>query len=95
MLGRLAKWLRVLGFDTDYRSFDPIHLIGQMAQRGRIPLTRQERLVPMLEGTVFIRDNSVGDQLIQLKKALSLEPPHVSWFSRCIRLQRAVAGSTR
>jgi len=25
MLGKLAKWLRVLGFDAHYQSFDPIH----------------------------------------------------------------------
>ena len=39
----------------------------------------------MLEGALFIRHNNVGDQLIQLKKALSLEPPHENWFRRCIR----------
>ena len=31
MLGKLAKWLRVLGFDTAYRSFEPLEPIGQMA----------------------------------------------------------------
>ena len=83
-LGRLARWLRVLGFDTRYQSFDPVHDIGQMAQRGRIPLTRQRKLIPLLEGIVFIRDNGIGAQLAQLKKAFSLETCHVNWFSRCL-----------
>jgi uncharacterized protein with PIN domain len=85
MLGRLAKWLRVLGLDTHYQPFDPLRPIVQMARGGRIPLTRKEKLVPLLRGVVFIRHNSVGDQLIQLKTALSLAPPHDRWFSRCIR----------
>ena len=57
MLGRLAKWLRVLGFDTHYQSFDPIHHIGQMARGGRIPLTRQRKLILFLEGAAFVRCN--------------------------------------
>ena len=85
MLGRLAKWLRVLGFDAQYQSFDPIHHIGQMVRDGRIPLTRQRKLIPLLEGAVFVRYNGVGEQLEQLKKALFLETCHANWFSRCIR----------
>ena len=77
MLGRLARWLRVLGFDTLYRSFDPVLDIAQMAQRGRIPLTRQGKLIPLLEDAVFIRHDSVGEQLTQLKRLLFLETCHV------------------
>ena len=84
MLGRLVRWLRVLGFDTHYRSFDPVHDIGQMAQRGWIPLTRQRKMIPLLEDAVFIRYNSVGEQLTQLKRLLLPETCHVNWFSRCL-----------
>jgi uncharacterized protein len=85
MLGRLAKWLRVLGFDTRYQSFDPVGPIGQMAREGRIPLTRQRKLIPSLKGAVFFRHNAVGNQLGQLKEVLSLETCRAQWFSRCIR----------
>ncbi len=84
MLGRLAKWLRVLGYDTDYRTFGRVHLIDQMAKKGRIPLTRQRKLIPLLEGTVFIRDNHVGEQLAQLKNEYLSKPHHAGWFSRCL-----------
>jgi len=84
MLGRLARWLRVLGFDTRYQPFDPVHEISQMAERGRIPLTRQRKMIPLLEDAVFIRYNTVGEQLTQLKKALLPETCHVDWFSRCL-----------
>ena len=84
MLGRLARWLRVLGFDTRYQPFDPVHDIGQMARDRRIPLTRQRKLIPLLKGAVFIRYNGVGEQLTQLKKVLPLETCHANWFSRCL-----------
>jgi len=85
MLGRLAKWLRVLGFDTHYQSFDPIHPVDEMAHGGRVPLTRQKELISLLEGAIFVRHDGVGDQLEQLKKTLPLETCHACWFSRCIR----------
>ena len=84
MLGRLARWLRVLGFDTRYQSFEPVQHIDQMAQQGWIPLTRQRKLIAILEDVVFIRYNGIGDQLIQLKKTFPLETCHVNWFSRCL-----------
>ena len=84
MLGRLAKWLRVLGFDTYYQSFSQVHIIDKMAKQGRIPLTRQWKLIPLLEGAVFIRDNHVGEQLAQLKSEYLSSPHHTGWFSRCL-----------
>ncbi len=85
MLGRLAKWLRVMGFDTLYQPFEPILHIVKMAENGRIPLTRQRKMIPLIEGVVFIRYNGVGEQMGQLKQRLLLESHHVDWFSRCIR----------
>jgi uncharacterized protein len=84
MLGRLARWLRVLGFDTRYQSFELTQDVTEMLERARIPLTRRRKLIPSLEGAVFIRYNSIGKQLIQLKKTLPLETCHVNWFSRCL-----------
>ncbi len=84
-LGSLVKWLRVMGFDAYYQPFDPIIDITNMAHRGRIPLTRQRKMMQFLEGAVFIRYNGVGEQLEQLKHAFMLETRHANWFSRCIR----------
>ena len=84
MLGRLARWLRVLGFDTRYQSFESARDMDQMTQRGWIPLTRQRTLIPLPASAVFIRHNCIGKQLIQLKKTLPLETCHINWFSRCL-----------
>jgi len=39
MLGRLAGWIRVLGFDTRYQSIEFTQDITEMLKRARIPLT--------------------------------------------------------
>jgi len=45
MLGRLAKWLRLLGYDTVYASTLPDHRIAARARaEGRIILTRDREL---------------------------------------------------
>ncbi len=85
MLGKLAKWLRVLGFDTLYRSFDPIEPVAHMSRKGRIPLTRQKKLVSSLFKAVHIEYDNVGDQLNQLKEAVAINTFHSEWFCRCIR----------
>ncbi|MCF8127023.1 MAG: Mut7-C RNAse domain-containing protein [Deltaproteobacteria bacterium] len=85
MLGRLVKWLGVLGFDAHYQSFDPVQDIIKMAQQGRAPLTRQRKMIPLLKGAVFIRDNGLREQLAQLREPFLLESSAADWFSRCIR----------
>lgn len=45
MLGRLARWLRILGFDAAYRPEMPgARLLTLAAREGRIVLTRDARL---------------------------------------------------
>ena len=45
MLGKLVKWLRILGYDTAYPSFsDDSSLILTARQEGRILLTRDANL---------------------------------------------------
>jgi len=46
MLGKLVKWLRILGHDTAYPSFDDdLSLILTARQEGRILLTRDTNLI--------------------------------------------------
>ena len=65
MLGKLAKWLRVLGFDA--RSM-PLHdraRIDSLLSEGFIPVTRREKFRDM-EGVLFIRDDHQFEQLKEL-----------------------------
>jgi uncharacterized protein with PIN domain len=84
MLGRLARWLRLLGFDTLY--FSEIadgELLSLAGREKRILLTRDTRLV---EGkkteTFFIRDDGWRDQLAQFLGRYSFDES--AMFSRCL-----------
>jgi len=87
MLGRLAKWLRILGYDTIYLS----------SSKGRFPylITRKEDRILLTRDTHLIRRSNIGGFLYihsdhweeQLKEiilvlGLNLKPSH-KLFSRC------------
>lgn len=86
MLGRLARWLRTLGFDTVY---DPaVHdpeLVALAAAEGRVLLTRDRHLVAHLrpDRAVLITDDAPLDQLRQVVDACGLTPP-AGLFRRCL-----------
>ena len=85
MLGRLGRWLRILGYDAAYGP----HLHGtglaDLARRERrVILTRDTRLVrdPNLPPHVFVTSDHFREQLREVASAVALvaaEP-----FSRCL-----------
>lgn len=75
MLGRLARWLRVLGFDAAYRNELPGNrLLTLAAREERIVLTRDARLRDPRGRARVIRISSAGfrDQLRELDRVLPL-----------------------
>ena len=84
MLGRLAKWLRIMGYDAQYRSF---YLPGQirfLMKEGRIFLTRNSSWRRHPEGIVFIGPDHVKEQLRQLQQEGLIPVDRATWFSRCM-----------
>jgi len=83
MLGRLAKWLRILGYDTAYDpQLDDNDLVRRARAEGRILLTRDHELAkrPGMQ-TLLIESEHLTAQLAQVQAQLSdtaVEP-----FSRC------------
>ena len=76
MLGRLARWLRILGYDTAYEKvITDESLIERTIQEDRWLLTRDSRLVlrKLLRGrhTLIISDH-LDEQLGQLRDELHL-----------------------
>ncbi len=66
MLGNLAKWLRILGFDTLYfKAIDDNELIKIAKQEQRILLTRDTRLVKSkkIGSYILIKSNDISGQL--------------------------------
>ncbi len=87
MLGRLAKELRMLGYDTlYYRGQNPHELIELARQQERIILTRSAKLTPPTEEVriiLVLQDNPV----LQLKELLEQEMivlNNRTLFTRCL-----------
>jgi len=83
MLGTLAKWLRIVGYDTLYRPYAADHELVRLARaEGRILLTR-DRGIMHRRGVraLFIEDETVSAQLAQVTALFSL--PEGERFSRC------------
>ncbi len=84
MLGRLAKWLRVMGYDIHYQSHYTRPQIEKYVREGRLLLSRHKKTVEFYTGSVFIESDRVNDQIFELKKAGYLKPDRTAWFTRCM-----------
>jgi len=86
MLGRLARWLRILGYDVEYSPGEDDDLLHQARREGRILLTRDTRLVrrQRLPVHLFIQSDHVMEQLRQVVASLRLDPAAPP-SRRCIR----------
>jgi uncharacterized protein with PIN domain len=87
MLGRLARWLRILGFDTWYfREVDDRELLKIHGETGRVLLTRDTHLVQCrgVGRHVLVRDDGWEDQLRQVASALSLNVRSERMLTRCL-----------
>ncbi len=83
MLGRLAKWLRILGYDTLYDpSWDDAYLVRLARAEDRILLTRDVELSHR-KGvcTVYVASESLEAQLEQLHRELGVVA--LAPWSRC------------
>jgi uncharacterized protein with PIN domain len=90
MLGKLAKWLRIMGYDTHYQSCYKPGRIQSLAREGRILLTRNLRAARGREGLVVILSDHVREQLGQLKEEGFIEVDQTKWFTRCMLCNEAL-----
>jgi uncharacterized protein with PIN domain len=88
-LGKLAKWLRTLGYDTLF--FDPIEdgeLVARALKDDRVVLSRDTQLsrfrLKLGEKLILIRSDKPLEQLKQALECLELKPTKESLFSRCL-----------
>lgn len=99
MLGRLAKWLRVIGYDTLYQSSYKEDVIGGLVREGRKLLSRHRQTIAQYPNSMLIRSNHVKDQLHEMKSGGTLIHDRSKWFSRClicnVLLKAALAENAR
>jgi len=85
MLGKLARWLRILGYDTLYYRDIEDHVLLRIARtQHRWLLTRDAVLVREQKPVnyTFIRDDQLKDQLKQMVSELGLEVDRL--LNRCL-----------
>ena len=86
MLGKLAKWLRIMGIDVEYENpFPDDLLLKKGTKENRVILTRDRKILNKknLPECVLIEDDYPYDQLIYLLRRYDIAPLERA-FSRCI-----------
>jgi uncharacterized protein with PIN domain len=88
-LGKLAKWLRILGYDTLF--FDSIEdgdLVARALREDRLVLSRDTQLsrfkLKLGEMLILIKTDKPLEQLKQVLEQLKLKPSKKLLFSRCL-----------
>ena len=86
MLGKLAIWLRILGYDTLYfKDIDDASLLRKAKEEDRILITRDTLLIKRrgIKNYILINDNEPHKQLRQIVGELKLKSDK-NFLTRCI-----------
>jgi uncharacterized protein with PIN domain len=99
MLGKLARWLIILGYDAAYGGADgrPDSALQEQAKsEGRVFLTRDTR-IPEVSGLrmIVVRPTRFEDQLRFVLRRLDLKPDRRRLFTRCTACNEALASVPR
>ena len=93
-LGRLAKWLRIMGFDAEYFGENNISsLVIQSLKDGRVILTRNHRL-PQSRGikVILIQAEKIKDQIKEVLGTLKITLDPEMMFTRCTLCNAELVG---
>ncbi len=86
MLGKLARWLRAMGYDTLYFKVAEDRFLLQLAHvEARTLLTRDTRLARLAgPGGLLIRATEIEPQIVEVVERLALMPSGEGLLSRCL-----------
>lgn len=87
MLGKLARWLILLGYDARYAhgaGVADLELLEAAHREGRVFLTRDTK-IPAVAGLrmIVVRGQRFEDQLKQVQLEMGLKPDRKKLFTRC------------
>lgn len=99
MLGKLARWLVLLGYDARWAGVDgrsDLELLEQAHREGRVFITRDTK-IPEVAGLrkLVVRPQRFEEQLVYVLGQLGLRPDPERLFSRCAYCNEPLAGLTR
>jgi uncharacterized protein len=86
-LGRLVKWLRILGYDTLWdRGMANMDFLGKAWRAGRIALTRKRDLdAGGSERLIVVKGDRVEEQICEILEILSIKPDPADRMTLCLR----------
>jgi len=88
MLGKLAKWLRLLGYDAIYTRISNIHELQSFLEKGYIFLTRrrawQHYRILRNKPVYWVQHNEPLEQLCEVIKKFHLQFLSELFCSRCL-----------
>lgn len=97
MLGKLARWMRTLGYDVNYeKDIEDSELVKKANEQDRVILTRDTLLVRRREARgryFFVEGDSIKDQLRQVVKTFRIDKGLA--LTRCIRCNLPLAASEK
>jgi uncharacterized protein with PIN domain len=101
MLGKLARWLRLLGFDCAHEGdFTDAELVRRGVSEARAILSRDRSLPEewSVDGITLVEAERVRDQLVEVIRRFSMKH-EIRLFSRCsecnLQLRPAEPGAVR
>jgi len=83
-LGKLAKWLRILGYDTIFFRGDISCAIPWAEKEGRLILTRRRKLLSSYKNLILIESDKLRAQVREVIEKLSLPLNPEKFFRRCV-----------
>ena len=96
MLGRLARWLRILGFDTAYEAhIADAEVVGRAVREDRVILTRDRKLPDewRVSGVYLVEAERPPEQLREVARRFRLGD-RVRIFTRCSRCNTPLRPAT-
>jgi uncharacterized protein with PIN domain len=84
MLGKLAKWLRMMGYDILYQRSYREEDLARLLLGGRRLLSRRVEALARHPGVLLLRSDHVGEQLKELKSLGCLKLDRSRFFTRCL-----------
>jgi hypothetical protein len=92
-LGRLSKWLRILGYDTVYWRGEADRIFLRKAEKeGRAVLTRRKDVLARQHPGIvfFVESDRVEGQLVEVLEKLGLKPEPENLFTACLRCNESL-----
>lgn len=92
MLGKLAKLLRMIGYDAEYVKDADENAIMTWSEQHKVFLTRGRRFQNLkIDGIYFVSSNYPVHQLIEIIEKFKLELKDNEFFSRCLECNQKLS----